>query len=192
MSGKKNTWELTPTKEKISIVALKLFSKKGFKGTTVKDIARRVGITEGAIYRHFTSKEEIVNYLLSRITKDMKKLIEEKVLKEDNIRAQVSRLVEILANFAFENPDAFRFLTVYHILKQNGNNSKLPGNIIMGMFKNAYMRGELKVSPEVALSLIIGSVERLFILWELGIIDTPRRKLVGELKQATVKALFGC
>ena len=54
------------------------------------------------------------------------------------------------------------------------------------------MRGELKVSPEIALSLIIGSVERLFILWELGIIDTPRKKLVEELKGAVVKALFGC
>ncbi|WP_457600741.1 TetR/AcrR family transcriptional regulator [Hydrogenivirga sp.] len=192
MNGKKSTWELTPTKEKIALVALRLFSKKGFKGTTIKDIARKVGITEGAIYRHFTSKEEIVNYLLARITGDIKTLIESKVLTQKDIKSQVSKLVEVLINYAFDNPDAFRFLTVYHILRHNGNSARLPGNILLNLFREAHRQGKLKISPEVALSLIIGAVERLFILWELKVIDTPRRRLIEEVKSATVKALFGC
>jgi AcrR family transcriptional regulator len=192
MNGRESTWELTPTKEKISLVALRLFSKKGFKGTTVKDIARKVGITEGAIYRHFTSKEEIVNYLLARITKDIRSRIENEVFTQKDIRQQVSKLVEVLVNYAFENPDAFRFLTVYHILRHNAGGGKLPGNMLMELFRDARKRGILKVSPEVALSLIIGAVERLFILWEMKIIKTPKEKLVSELKKSLVRALFSC
>ncbi len=192
MNGKKGTWKFIPTKEKISIVALKLFSRKGFKGTTIKDISKKVGITEGAIYRHFTNKEEIINYLITRISEELRTLIETKVLPCKGIREQVSRLVELLVNYAFDNPDAFRFLTVYHILRHNNNSIQLPGSILINLFRKAYRKGDIKVSPEVALSLIIGSVERLFILWELNIIDLPRKQLVEELKSATLKALFGC
>ena len=190
MSGKESTWELIPTKEKISLVALRLFSKKGFKGTTIKDIAREVGITEGAIYRHFSSKEEIVNYLLSKISSDIRSLIEREVMTQRRVSSQISKLVEILFSYAFTNPDAFRFLTVYHILKQNGNNEKLPGSLLMKLFKRAYLQGKLKVSPEVALSLIIGSIERLFILWEMNLLTLPADKMVKEVKEATLKALL--
>ncbi len=190
MSGKGRTWELTPTKEKISIVALRLFSKKGFKGTTIKDIARRVGITEGAIYRHFTSKDEIVNYLIAKISNDINLLIREEVLTQRDIKSRISKLIEVLINYAFENPDAFRFLTVYHILRHNGNNGRLPGNLLINMFREAYKKGQISVTPEVALSIIVGSIERLFILWEMNMLTIPRKKLVEEVKKTALKALF--
>lgn len=37
--------------------AMKLFSKKGFKGTTTKDIAQKVLMSESMLYRHFKTKE---------------------------------------------------------------------------------------------------------------------------------------
>ncbi len=171
-------------------MALRLFSQKGFKGTTIKDIAREVGITEGAIYRHFRSKEDIIEHLVERITGEIRELIREEVLTKKDIRKQVDSLIEVLINYAFDNPDAFRFLTVYHILRENGRNGKLPGNIIIQLFREAYAGGKLAVSPEVALSLIIGSVERLFILWELGLLKMKREKLIGEVKEVIEKALF--
>ncbi len=190
MSGKESIWELTPTKEKISIVALQLFSKKGFKGTTMKDIARKVGITEGAIYRHFRSKEEIVTYLINRISREINLMIKEKVLSQKEIKSRIAKLVDVLINYAFENPDAFRFLTVYHILNQNGTGVRLPGNLIMAMLREAYRYKQISTSPEIALSLIVGSIERLFILWEMNLITLPKGKLIEELRYSILKALF--
>ncbi len=43
--------------------ALKLFEDKGFDGTAVPEIARRAGIATGSIYRHFPSKDALVNAL---------------------------------------------------------------------------------------------------------------------------------
>nr|WP_321265647.1 TetR/AcrR family transcriptional regulator [uncultured Sulfurimonas sp.] len=47
------------TKQKILKVSTTLFSELGYKGTSVRKIAKEVGIRESAIYNHYKSKEEI-------------------------------------------------------------------------------------------------------------------------------------
>jgi len=56
------------TKEKILKHALKLFSAKGYKATTVRDIAGSVGIKQSALYNHFKNKDEILETLISNLT----------------------------------------------------------------------------------------------------------------------------
>ena len=45
------------TKEKITEAALTLFAEKGYKGTSVKNIADAVGIKDASLYNHFKSKQ---------------------------------------------------------------------------------------------------------------------------------------
>ncbi len=56
------------TKEKILKHALKLFSSKGYKATTVRDIAGSIGIKQSALYNHFKNKDEILETLISNLT----------------------------------------------------------------------------------------------------------------------------
>ncbi|NPA59501.1 MAG: TetR/AcrR family transcriptional regulator [Epsilonproteobacteria bacterium] len=53
-----NDMELT-TKQKILKVSTVLFSEFGYKGTSIRKIAKDVGIRESAIYNHYKNKEEI-------------------------------------------------------------------------------------------------------------------------------------
>lgn len=55
------------TKERIVDEALTLFSTKGFKGTSVKNIADAVGIKDSSLYKHFTSKQEILDSIVKTI-----------------------------------------------------------------------------------------------------------------------------
>ena len=50
----------TDTRDRIEQAAVRLFVEKGVAETTVRDIARAVGLSEGALYRHFESKDELV------------------------------------------------------------------------------------------------------------------------------------
>ena len=56
------------TKERITEEALTLFAEKGYKGTSVKDIADAVGIKDASLYKHFKSKEEIFNAIVALIS----------------------------------------------------------------------------------------------------------------------------
>ena len=46
------------TKEAILLEALDLFSERGFDGTSIRDIARAVGIRESALYKHFVGNPD--------------------------------------------------------------------------------------------------------------------------------------
>ncbi|GAB2555547.1 TetR/AcrR family transcriptional regulator [Gracilibacillus alcaliphilus] len=53
------------TQNKIHSSAIKLFSKKGFAATSVKDIAEGAGISIGLMYRHYKKKEDLFNELVT-------------------------------------------------------------------------------------------------------------------------------
>lgn len=53
--------ERTDTRARIQDVALELFTEQGYEGTSLREIAERLGVTKAALYYHFRSKEEIVN-----------------------------------------------------------------------------------------------------------------------------------
>jgi AcrR family transcriptional regulator len=56
------------TKAKILKTSLKLFSTKGFKATTVRDIAGAMGVKQSALYNHFKNKDEILETLVAELT----------------------------------------------------------------------------------------------------------------------------
>lgn len=56
------------TKDKILKHALKLFSSKGYKATTVRDISGSIGIKQSALYNHFKNKDAILETLISNLT----------------------------------------------------------------------------------------------------------------------------
>lgn len=59
------------TRERIVDEALTLFSIRGFKGTSVKNIADAVGIKDSSIYKHYKSKQEIFDAIVEQMRKRM-------------------------------------------------------------------------------------------------------------------------
>lgn len=58
----------TDTKQRIVDASLELFSTNGFEGVSVKQIADAVGIKDSSLYKHFTSKQEIFETIMSQMT----------------------------------------------------------------------------------------------------------------------------
>ncbi|MCW2918378.1 MAG: transcriptional regulator, TetR family, partial [Actinomycetia bacterium] len=52
--------------ESLLQVAVKLFNERGYDGTSMEDLSRKLGITKSAIYHHVPSKEELLRLALDR------------------------------------------------------------------------------------------------------------------------------
>ena len=55
------------TKEKILEEALKLFAQSGYIGTSMNDIASKLGVTKAALYKHYKSKQEILDSIIEKM-----------------------------------------------------------------------------------------------------------------------------
>lgn len=83
-------------KQEILDAALQMFSEKGYEGTSINDIIKKVGVTKGAFYYYFSSKEEVLN-VLSEKQADMVLEISQKIAGDDRMTA-----LEKLNAIAFE------------------------------------------------------------------------------------------
>ena len=55
---------MNKTKRKIFETSMRLFAEKGYDATSIEDITETVGVAKGTLYYHFTSKEEIFDFLI--------------------------------------------------------------------------------------------------------------------------------
>ena len=63
---------------------MKLFAEKGYDATSVDDITQAVGVAKGTLYYHFSSKEEIFNFLINEGIKLLQNSVDIKNKNLDN------------------------------------------------------------------------------------------------------------
>ncbi|SDZ09856.1 DNA-binding transcriptional regulator, AcrR family [Evansella caseinilytica] len=98
--------DLTEKQRQIIIAAIESFSEKGFAATSTSEIAKKAGVAEGTIFRHYKTKKElllsIVSPVMSKlispfIMKDLYKVIDQRYEKyEDFLRAMIYNRKEFL------------------------------------------------------------------------------------------------
>jgi AcrR family transcriptional regulator len=76
-----NEDKLTDKQKKIIVAAIETFSEKGYAATSTSEIAKKAGVAEGTIFRHYKTKKEL---LLSIVTPLLSKLIAPFVVNDFN------------------------------------------------------------------------------------------------------------
>jgi len=65
------------TRQRLIRTALELFTTRGYHDTTTAQIAKKAGIAEGTIYRHFASKQQLFNELYRAAQRWATKFVQE-------------------------------------------------------------------------------------------------------------------
>ena len=77
-TGKRSSEISRETAKRLIEVAIDLFSRKGFKGTSIRDIAAEMGMTSSNIYHHFGTKEGVLRAIerqtLEPITREFRRI----------------------------------------------------------------------------------------------------------------------
>lgn len=100
-------------RDQILEAALARFSEVGFDGTKIRDIAQRAGVSEGALYKHFASKEALARALYSDgirwISEALAEVVDGPGTPTERARAATLGAFELYRS----RPTAFRFVLAW-------------------------------------------------------------------------------
>ena len=88
------------TKHKILTHALELFAKKGFRGTSINDIAKSAGVSKGLAYNYFKNKEELMISVFGLLTEEIATLFAA-MEKESDPKKKLKRMINTTFNNLF-------------------------------------------------------------------------------------------
>jgi AcrR family transcriptional regulator len=149
------------TRDRIEQAAIGLFVARGVAETSVRDIARAVDISEGAIYRHFTSKEDLVWKAFERHYLEFAERLHARAEGEVTARGKMAAMIEEFCQAHDDNPALFRFL----LFVQHGQLAKLtpeartPVQVMQSVIERAMAASELPAqSAALATALVFGVV----------------------------------
>src|SRR3954462_1500427 len=144
--------------------AIHLFVQKGIDGTTIKDIAKAAGVAEGALYRHFKSKDDLAWHLFSTHLNQFTQELTEKVFKEAGSQARIRKFVEESFAAYESDPELYTYL----ILREHSELDKFaqafthPGHVVIRIVEEGQKAGEIKAGDPFLLgSFFVGAVIRV-------------------------------
>jgi AcrR family transcriptional regulator len=103
---------LTPEERRVQIVAAAkaLFVADGIDNVSMRKIARRVGITQAAIYQHFENKEAILFVIIEHFFGDLLAAFEKGLGESVNPIEHLRRATRIYVEFGLSRPEEYRLV----------------------------------------------------------------------------------
>ena len=131
----------TDKKQKIAEAAVQLFAEKGYANTSTSEIAKRAGVAEGTIFRHYGTKENLLLSLLLPFLKESLPGMAESVFREisskgmDSFEDFFRALVKNRYQFCKDNQEIFRVL-----VKELMYNEEIRNEIVPYFSENVFQR----------------------------------------------------
>lgn len=130
------------TIETILEVSARLFLEKGFDRISVQDIANQAKISKGAIYHHFSSKEEIINAVMNMQARDIENKLKTWLIEAGDVSAKEKLVYALKKNISEHENYSFEEI------KNFAKNSKSADYIV------AYMKLSVGKSAELLSEVI--------------------------------------
>lgn len=167
-------------KPRIERAALEVFVRDGVDAATTKAIAAQAGVSEGAIYRHFRSKDELAISLFMAVHRRLGAIIEEAAASATGIKAKAAAIVSAYCQVADEDWLLFSFhlLQLHRFIVHYEQDGRDPVTITEQIIKQAMISAELPPGDP-----------RLFAAMALGVMtQTAENKAYGRLGEDTLSA----
>ncbi|WP_284736101.1 TetR/AcrR family transcriptional regulator [Dongia deserti] len=150
------------TRHRLRSAALELFVEKGVAETTTRDLAKKAGIAEGTIYRHFESKDELVRDLFQdhyfRFGAELDRIQRETV---GDLDAKLRAMIDYMCRLFDEDATLYRFLLlVQHTALPNIRSAPTsPAIIFRDLVSRAIEGGEIpRQDPGLAAAMTVGAI----------------------------------
>lgn len=172
--------------------AIKLFARKGIKEVTIKHIAKEAECSEGALYRHYSGKDEMAWKLYSREVEKFATALQAILRGKGTFSTRLKSAVELFYSLFDENPLVFTFilLSEYNFpLEQKVALDGNPYNLVFEFVKAGVKNGEFRIrDPKLGAAMVLGLVLEPATLKASGRFE---RRRMSEKIHEVVEACLG-
>ena len=167
---------LTKRQSEIVKASIELISEGGIQYFTMKTLAAKLHVTEPAIYRHFSSKTDIILSMLN-IIEEANKQFQKESEKETPSLALLEQMFISKAQLFIENPEISSIVFSEEIFQNNKTFSNRVLQIMTQMnqltrivIEKIQQKGEVRrdISAEQLTYIIIGSLRFTIVRWKLA------------------------
>ncbi len=155
---------------------LELADSIGVSGITVRNIARQIGLTEGALYRHFRSKTDIFHMVLDQIVHIMFEKLDEIDNQPTSIEEKLTAFARFALEFMADYPGVYRVFFSDELYIRNKPLYSLFRTCLLGLLsrieqwiETARENGEFRPDTQSQTSALhyLGIIDIAFSAWDI-------------------------
>ncbi len=102
--------QIKDKKTAIMEAALKLFTERGFHGTTTAQISKEAGVATGTLFNYFPTKEDLINSLYIEVKGELSRSMGKAIEIESTFQDKMKKLWANLINWGLDNQEKFLFV----------------------------------------------------------------------------------
>lgn len=166
-------------KKTILRAAVEVFSKKGFHGCRIADVAREAGVAYGLVYHYFKDKDELLESVFESGWAGFLGRVQAEIEKDVHLAARIRGIVHVAFDAYRKDPRGVKVLILEVGRSPAGGAVNRGGaftQVVLGaaeMFREAQRRGEMPGHLDAALAavMLFGAIEMGLTAFVLGILD---------------------
>ena len=179
------------TKARIERAALALFVANGVDAATTREIAKAAGVSEGAIYRHFDSKDALAAAMFLSIHEKLAALVREAARERQGIADQTAAVVDAYCRTADADFPLFTFHLLYtHRFLPTPEGVDDPVTAVEDIIAAAVKRREIvKAAPALVAGMALGVVLQTALQIHYGRLESPLSRHADDLAAAALAVM---
>jgi TetR/AcrR family fatty acid metabolism transcriptional regulator len=159
--------------------AVEVFSRKGYHGCRIQDVAKEAGVAYGLVYHYFKNKDELLESVFASGWQNFLGRVQAEIATDHHVEARVRGIVQVAFEAYRRDPRGVKVLILEVGRSPAGgavNRGGAFSSVIIAaseMFVEAQRRGELPghLEPTLCATMLFGSIEMGLTSFVMGLLD---------------------
>ena len=178
------------TRDNLREAAIRLGVRDGIDGASIRTIAREVGITEGAVYKHYANKDELIRAAFTSVVEEMAR--DKSVLVKTDLPFDhaVRAWVKLTYQYFDQNAEAFSYVLLmpHRMAETLGEIYTKQGLLFRAFIVRAMHNKQVRtMEPDLGVALFTGLVLNIPRLINEGALEAPAVDYADEISDAVLR-----
>jgi TetR/AcrR family transcriptional regulator, fatty acid metabolism regulator protein len=178
--------------------AVEVFSRKGYHGCRIADVAREAGVAYGLVYHYFHNKDELLEQVFRSGWSGFLGRVQTEIARDQHVEARVRAIVHVAFEAYRRDPRGVKVL-ILEVGRSPAGGAVNRGTAFVGvieiaaqMFREAQERGELAthLEPRLCAAMLFGAIEMGLTAFVVGLLDRRDEVLLERARDQVSELLL--